>query len=283
MIGIFCLGGIAYYDYFYIYQRNQNLWSTLFLSQTQAISSFSELLAVFRSFWHWKFEYLNFAQWLLVILGLISFLRSIRDKNKDRLLVLIIIALGYLGFIVLFGKQFIYHDYYALATFGPGLVYLMILGLKILSERPNKGISTLILFVLALVSFSVGSSHYFERMNEYVVMGNQQYRHDFKWLKDIDETTDLYLNDTSKVFVIYEAEPNLALVYLHKKGIVFNREEMGREESNFYYWLDRRKPGFILCRNANLEMFKKEHTVFIEDTDVAFQNSDFTLFEVNGH
>lgn len=276
---VLCIAIIATYDYFHIYIRNQQLWSTLFLSKTNRISSGDELMGFLSAFWSWKFEYLNIVQWLIVLAAAFAFLYKMKSKESSNHLYILWIG-GLISIAYLFGVQFINHDYYILATFMPVFIYLMVKGIDKFMTLSFVGRFP-VLAILAVMSFSIGSTQHFNRNNETVEMRNGFYTFHYHWLERLAQDRDL--EKDAVVFVVYEMEPNLSLCYLDRKGIVFNREEMGREESNFYYWYNRRQPDYVLCRKENLELFRKQHSAEVSKYTVHKQTEDYTLFKTHGH
>ena len=276
---------ISYYDYYYIIQRNKELWSTLFLSQGNPISSFSDLFAVLNGMWHWKLEYFNMVQWIVLIIALIAaFYYWLKEKKGHRLRVFFGLSLlGVLGILWLFGLQFINHDYYFLASFMPLNLAFSLVGIRYITSIYSTIVMTIALCVIAVASFSLGSNQHFDRMSETCTIGTTHMRSEFQWLKNLKPIVNDLIAAEEKVFVLYEMEPNLSLVYLDRLGIVFNHEEMGREESNFYYWLERRKPDFILCRTKHFSTFEEQHQEFLEKCSLVKANGDYKLFRINGY
>ena len=108
------------YAKFLIIARNQALWSTLFLAQTNQISSIGDILDLLKALWRWKYEYLNGLQWSFALLVFLFVIikKRLNLKGDFKILYLLWFA-GILAILWLFGKQFVNHDYYALATFLP--------------------------------------------------------------------------------------------------------------------------------------------------------------------
>ncbi|MFY0643366.1 MAG: hypothetical protein JXR19_02760 [Bacteroidia bacterium] len=273
---------LAYYAKSQIINRNEELWSTLFLASTNPISNTGDFLHMLKGLWYWKYEYLNGIQWsisILIVLYVLVVKRSFKYTNIK--LLYTIWFIGIVAILWLFGNQFVNHDYYALATFMP----LLIIGLLQLTNRINwnRWVPAVVLILTGIVSFSYGSNQHFDRMSETCVINKQAMNFDFEWMRNLKNGIDNTVDESEKVFVVYGMEPNLSLVYLQRKGIVFNHEEMGREESNFYYWLERRQPEYVLCRVKYFELFKSEHNEFVGKSELLINHPEFVLLKTNGH
>lgn len=275
---------IAYYDYFQIHLRNKQLWSTLFLSSTHPITNITEFIDVLKAMYEWKWEYFSLPQWIIAIAALVyGLFISLKSKKWSQTRIFILFsALGLLAVLLLFGKQFIHHDYYFIASFYPILFFGILLGLKSLGSH-LKGLWNIVLILFSVLSFSFGSNQYFDRMSESCTMGGKHHFYAYEWLDKAQAVVQQNVEQENMIFVVYEMEPNLALVYFQRNGIVFNREEMGREESNFYYWLERRKPKYVLCRAQHLSLFEAEHADFIAKCKLLESNTDYNLYEIHGH
>lgn len=270
---------VGWYDYVHVIERNKELWSTLFLSDTNALSSFAELREVLKGMWKWRMEYLNAYQWIIVIIGFVYFFKM--DKSKFINTFTSLICLGLIAILILFGRQFINHDYYVLATFIPLILFCSALGFYELIKNKGK-IALFAVSLLVVLSFSEGSNQHFDRMSEDCVINDQAHHHYFEWLVDLQKETDKLIAADEKVFVVYQIEPNLSLSYIDRMGIVFNPEEMGREESNFYYWLERRQPHFVVCKQQFMPQFKQDHRAFVERCSIhTFEK--FSILRINGY
>ncbi len=273
----------AVFIYFYLSQlvieRNKSLWSTLFLASSAKIESFAQLTEVLKALWRWKLEYLNPYQWIVISLAIIWTFYTKRRLGDFAFY--LIITSGVLGVLYLFGAQFINHDYYALASFMPLLIYL---GMRAIAKIPRKGIAGIFaLICLSILSFSYGSNQHFDRMSETCTIHNQHYTFEFNWMKKNADQIKSIVEEDEMIFVVYGMEPNLSLSYFDRNGIVFNHEEMGRSESNFYYWLERRKPMYTLVRKKYADLFKKEHAEYFYQTELQLNHADFVLLKNRGH
>jgi hypothetical protein len=279
--GLFLLSLIAWYDYQYVYQRNIELWSTLFLSETQMPESAAVVQRIFESIWLFLPEYMNVVQWSILLMG-IALMFGIKFLSKHWLLISLF-STGALAIFLLFGKQFIYHDYYVIAPYLPIAIGIQMLTVKQAGLFMRRTALSLLLLVLAVISFSLGSSRAFARMSERTTLKGSAQLNETTWLENAGNWFSDHTKQSSKVFVVYEMEPNLALVYLNRTGIVFNEEEMGRDTSNFYYWLERRKPEYILCRRQNQIEFYKEHADFYQSCNLSFESEEFIILKPHGY
>ena len=147
----------------------------------------------------------------------------------------------------------------------------------------NSWIAGIVLVLSSIVSFSFGSNQHFSRMSENCIINGEAMSFDFEWMKSLKNGINNTIAEDEKVFVVYGMEPNLTLVYLQRKGIVFNHEEMGREESNFYYWLDRRKPEYLICRAKYYPLFQSQHSDFLQRCELIKKQREFVVLKVNGY
>ena len=274
-------GGIAYYDYTYVYVVNTQLWSGVFMSTIVPITSWSELTEVLDTSLRFKNEYASKIQrWLVLLLAFISIftLRKTSLRN-EKVQFFILAALGLISFMLLFGPQFMHHDYYVLATIMPVAIYGTLLALRFTLKYVHPMTSLLILLLTSLVSFSNANNTYFARMSEEVNINGCTEYYPVNWLKDSHLILEDYVPSDELIVVPYAPEHNLSLLYLHRRGFTFNEEEMGREKDNpFNYYLETQRPKYIVLRTLHKGKFAVDQPDVLAKSTVVFTNSDFTLY-----
>ncbi len=278
-------GGVAYYDYVLVNLRNQALNSYVFLSGTRPAQSMQEFWNVFDTASRFLKEYFNAAQWTVFWLAVGFYLFRIKKiKLKDyRFQLVILLTLGLLSIIALFGVQYKDHDYYVLGTFMPIVLYLIVMALKGMSEYVHPRASLVLALIFAVTSFTLGSNRHFNRMSETVVIDGWPEKYERNWLVDADKKIAPFVKKDELVVAVYVPEPNFALIYVDRKGATFNTEEMGRDQSPFPWFLRFLKANFVVCKTSNVEQFKLDEAEFFIDAKVLYQDDDLTLFYGHGY
>lgn len=258
LYGILSVALIAYYDYSYFHAVNQKYFSPVFMSSGQPITSWQDFVAVWKGiqFWHGQFLTLPAS---IILTGLfavwaIKRKKNVRQTNASLFRFLIpISALGLIGFMALMGKQFIDHDYYYITAFTPlvGLLgYVFCFGV-ITKDFSNKKIILLASVVLSVWSIVLSIMEYSPRMQSHFFWKNRDLINDIEWVRNGDQILDnIGIAEDATVFVGYAAAPNTSLIYLDRKGKVFNHEEMTRDSANMDYWSNRIKPDYYIFPSA---------------------------------
>jgi hypothetical protein len=276
-----CIGaGIAYYDVYYVAEVNQRLWSTVFLSSTMPINSYEEFWHVLDTAWRFKDDYLTRTlRWFLLLIStgtLLSFTRKSYTQPAVQLLFLLII--GLLCISVLFGVQFMNHDYYVISTVFPILIY----GVFKVSARylpyvhPNT--TAILLGIITLLSFSQANSRYFERMSEIVHVKGSLESYAYKWLIGGEEKIAKWVSIEEHIYVCYAPEPNHSLVYFNRRGATFNTEEMSRDESPFWYYLKTIQPKCIVVQSSNVTQLMADQPRLLEIAENVYSDDKLTVF-----
>lgn len=276
---------VAYYDVVHVSQRNTYYYSFVFLSSTMEVQSFDEFFQIFNTASRFKSQYFNGAQrFLIFILSIVALLnvKKISLKNKNTQLVLLVCA-GLLAIILLFGVQFMNHDYYVIATFLPIALYLILKGIARISEFVHPRTSLILASIFAFVSFSQGNNAYFNRMSEVVWINNYAEYYERNWLIGAQDKVDSLIPENAPIMSVYSPEPNFALVYLNRKGVTINVEEMAREESPFRLYLNRLPIEYVICYSRFTEWFMRDQPVFVKQAEVLYQDEKFTLYKSNGY
>lgn len=274
-------GCIAYYDYTYVHLVNTELWSGVFMSRIVPITSWSEFTEVLDTSLRFKNEYASKIQrWLVIVLAITSFF-ALRKSNlrNEKVQFFILSTLGLVSFVLLFGPQFMHHDYYVLATIMPIAIYCTLLAFRFTLRYVHPVTSLFILLLISIVSFSNANSKYFARMSEEVSINGYTEHYPVKWLENSHLILADFVPKDELVIVPYAPEHNHSLLYLHRRGFTFNTEEMGRKEGNpFDFYLATQKPRYIVLRTEHKEQFAQDQPDFISKCDILFSNSNFILY-----
>ncbi|MEY2924143.1 MAG: hypothetical protein RLZZ337_691, partial [Bacteroidota bacterium] len=78
-------------------------------------------------------------------------------------------------------------------------------------------------------------------------------------------------------------EPNFSLVYLNRKGATFNKEEMGRDNSPFNWFIKEQKGQYVVCNQQFKSNFEHDQKAFLSKLEIAFEDDQFILYKVNGY
>ncbi|PCJ64383.1 MAG: hypothetical protein COA58_13600 [Bacteroidetes bacterium] len=278
-------GAVAYYDIFIVNGRNTIYNSYVFLSNTMPTKSWSEFIQIFDTASRFTGDYFNGAQRiliaLLVLVG-ITRIKTISFKNKNTQ-IFILIFLGLLSILLLFGVQYMNHDYYVIGTFMPITLYFIIKGVAYISEYIHPRTSLLLAGVFAITSFSIANQKYFNRMSEHVWINGYREVYYRNWLIGAENKIDKLIAKDDLVFSVYSPEPNLPLVYLNRKGITLNTEEMGRKGDPFGWLMKYHKTKYVICNSRFVNSFERDQPDFIANSTVIYQDSQFLLYQTNGY
>ena len=273
--------GVTYYDYHYVIELNKRLWATIFLSQTVPLTSLDEFWNVLDTAWRFKNDYFTTIQRWTFLLLLLGGLFGLRRRSFIRPLaqLYLLLVVGIFSIILLFGVQFMNHDYYILATISPALLYLLLRILAYYLPYVHPTASAIILGLLAIVSYSTANSRYFERMSEIVHVKGYPEQYLYKWLLHGEHKIEEYASKDQNIFVCYVPEHNHSLLYFDRKGATFNTEEMGRDESPLWYYLDRIKPSCIVVRSDKVEQLKQDQPQLVEMTEQVYGDEHLTIYQ----
>jgi hypothetical protein len=85
------------------------------------------------------------------------------------------------------------------------------------------------------------------------------------------------------VVVPYSPEHNLSLLYLHRRGFTFNKEEMGRKNGNpFNYYLETQQPKYIILKTTNKDQYAEDQPEILAKSSILYRNTNFILYRY-GH
>lgn len=242
---------IITYDYFHFYNRNRQLWSVVFMSESQPLDQWVFFHLFRKSILFWFGQWISVPQ--LVALLLVGVYTIFYHENKPfRIYSLVLISsfTGVAAFCYLMGRQFINHDYYFVSVFIP-LIFLIagsiLFFTRFNSEKFIRIPVLTVLFILLILSGAFAFNQYSERSSDYFTWRGRVILNELSWLKSAGQKLDSAgISKQSTVFVLYEFSPNTALVYLNRKGKTFNHEEMSRDSSNIFYWDNRIQPDLVI-------------------------------------
>jgi len=280
LLFLFIISFIAYYDYFLVNQRNKELYSVVFLSSPIPVTSWDEFVTIFDVASRFKYEYFNSIQQsfliILTLLSVINFKKSILNKSDKWLSILLV--LGLLSIVLLFGVQYMNHDYYFIGNFMPIILFISLKSIAFFSEYIQPRTSMFLALCFAVISFSQGNTRYFQRMSEVVNINGHPEPYPYKWLLQAKEKLKSHLKKDDLVLVVYVPEPNHSLVYLRQNGATFNAEEMSRDNSPFNYYLETLGAKYVMCKTQDIDQFKKDQPDFIKQSIIKFKDKDLTLY-----
>jgi hypothetical protein len=274
---------IAYYDFSHVIEKNKRLWAVIFLSESQPIQTWQDFSILIKQLIFWSDEYLSWPQklFLFLNLGLLFFgLKNRAKRNTFSFTFMGIAFLGFLGFLVVFGKQFFNHDYYFLAAVHPLFIMLGFIFAKTWCSAPTSLVSGrgILLLILVPICIFIGTSKTDARMEETFSVRGREITNKTEWLRNGEaKLEELGVLSEDPIFVLYEYSPNLPLVHFNRRGKVFDHGEMRRETEHFEYWYDRIKPTCIIVRNSFVnELKEKPHVqrVISDQTEL----DTFTIF-----
>lgn len=285
LVFIAITGFIALYDYYLVNQRNKELYSYVFLSHTRMAETWFEFKEIFKTARRFLGEYFNPAQWWLLGGLLVYALSRVRKWSNYRniLWLSILLLLGLLSIIVLFGIQYKDHDYYVLGTFFPIMLFIAALSLRSLLPYLHTRLSLVASLIFVSISFTQGSKRYYNRMSENVWINNALETYKRQWLIDADKKIAPFVDKEDWVYVVYVPEPNFSLIYLGRKGATFNTEEMGRENDPFTWFINEQNVKYVVCPKEKVPVFEVNQPWFMNESKLIYSDAYFNLYKRNGY
>jgi hypothetical protein len=222
---ILIAGNIAYVRYL-----NTTYKSSLFLSTTLPFDNWGEF-GLFIDKYYKDFmvhEYISIVQYpvyfLLIGFGVqLVVSRKIPGIYGYLFLVFLFPALAIFW---LFGKQYLYHDYYFISTFLPLVAYCLVVALIVMQKElsASTGIQGL---RVGMIAAMVMMFFFADFQNSRRVHLEKEFDMDysFRWLEGGSKLMDeLHIPANEHVVVADEAPPNLSLIYFDRKGYTMPRE-----------------------------------------------------------
>lgn len=283
VLGMLIIGMIVAYDYFYFHQVNRRLWSIIFMSETQPITSWQDLESIWKAVKYWWGQWMLLPQLILILLfTIVVFLKKpLAGKMGLAGLTLLISIPGLFAFMVLMGKQYINHDYYFIASLIPASFLLAgILWNRLESRSENVKQLIYLASVASMVWCGIEAFGSFEKRNsEHFTWKGRTILNEVEWMRDGGrKLTDLGISEDDRIFVLYEFSPNVPLVYFNRKGRVFNHEEMKRPAENISYWADRIRPHFVIMNKKWLSHFPHDQPLLYRQLLPVHHSGEMLLY-----
>lgn len=208
----------------------------------------------------WLFEYFLPIHYLIMIAAGFFFFKSVFKKYFEggEILWLILFSVPFMiGIFLLFGNQFVDHDYYFIAIFYP-LFCLVFVWFCIGLNTVFKNVQ--LKFGGILICATLVCTYYFAQSQQIARTGNaykgfEKYYH-FTWMIDGKKILDNnHIPANTKILVMGEEAPNLALVYFGREGQVIS-------------WYDTPKKIIQLMHEGNLDyllMQKEKYNSLLAD------------------
>jgi hypothetical protein len=272
---------VGAYDYYLVHKININYYAPVFMSQMNPVSGIKEWFGIIKAMKFWDTEYLTNPQYMIVsfsllVAGLKSGSTFRQQLFNPKFIYSSLILIGLLFWSVLFGRQLPDHDYYFLSSFFPLLLIFSALAIHRLIQSSGC-LSQILIPILAVWSLSIALSQFEDRQADHYRSGDFEINNHVGWLQDMNHSKELIPED-EMVFVFYEFEPNLSLVYLNRRGMVFNHEEMGRDTDHIAYWGNRLAPTHIVLRNEWIEKLKSQKPVLYAQMNLIFDTETYSIY-----
>ncbi|WP_276135022.1 ArnT family glycosyltransferase [Polluticoccus soli] len=225
---------IAYY--FYNQYLNKTYQSTLFLAKPYPFQEgeFDTYVNhAFKDFW--IREYFVLPQYLLLV-GIPAAGIPLLSKSREGRTVLATLGLFVLGVVamaLLFGHQFIQHDYYVVSIYFPLFGFMLINSVvairQQIEEKPARISIRSFAIGAMLILFVFADHHTYRRIH----LSDDRYYSGWKdnfstaWLKGTDKQLDeLGVSRKEHVVVVGENAPNLSFVYLDRSGYLLEEHQV---------------------------------------------------------
>ncbi len=271
---IVCLGIIISINYYFSIRANAMFKSSVFLSMSRHINKWTDFNDIWQSVVCWHREYFRETQYWVLLIALIVSLNP-RFRQKGVLLFKGILLVGMVCFVLLMGKQLMDHDYYAICTIIPVALMLCIDGLMLLTQGCFGGI-ILLYIVQNMAPYSLAQSQ--KRQAELYVLPCKDVNDNKGYmLEGADWITKNNIPKNAKIFVLYDFPLNTPLVYLDRKGMVFNHFKMQNNEL-IDFWLDFHKPNFFMVPVQWKEKLKTDRPDIVEKLDLVFNGKAVLIY-----
>lgn len=270
------------YDYVFFHKVNKDLFSPIFMSSGQPLTTWADWREFFKSTRYWLGQSVSLLQLgIILILSIYALLsRAKNSLNRDALIWIYII--GLLGFIGVMGKQFIHHDYYYITSLYP-LIFMLVSenGLERLLQ--NRVIKYAVI-VLTLGSFGLGLNLASKRFSHHYSWKNKGVAIDIAWMQGGGQTLNsIGIDPDATIFICYTAAPNTGLLHFNRNGKTFNHEEMTRNPkvANVYYWKDRLKPDYLIVPQVHIVNLKDDQPPLWEDMYLFAKRDNYSIYKLN--
>ncbi len=270
---LLCLVAISFVMLYFFYNKYylfKNFGSN-FLSYPLPPNSFKNaILTIFYTLYHESWRYFTIIHYgLLMYFGIIVFKhRKQLNLKKPILIYLSIVTLGILTYMFLMLQQFVAHDYYALDTFFPILIFWMIgvytyIPKHFLHSKLRYGLlfSTIILNLLVF--------YFGYKARDWSPL--EKTRKNFANANTVLDS--LQIPTSAKVLLIDSYSPNLAFIQLNRKGYCVMDTTKDNIQKAMQWNYD-----YIITQNFSYqESVLTPYPKFKEETRVFFSNNRFTI------
>jgi len=270
------------YDYIFFHKVNKDLFSPIFMSSGQPLSTWGGWQEFLKSIRFWSGQSISLLQLGVILLLSIYFVlnRSRINAKQDGLSWIYLI--GLVGFFGVMGKQFIHHDYYYITSVYPLL--FMIVDEDKLDQLMQKSITTYMVIALSLGSFGLGLNLASKRFNHHYKWKNKGVAIDISWMQGGAQTLNsIGIEPEATLFICYTAAPNTGLLHFNRNGKTFNHEEMTRNPkvANVYYWKDRLRPDYLIVPQVHIDNLKQDQPPLWDDMYLFAKREDYSIYKLN--
>ncbi len=264
--------GITYY--FTIY-ANLKYQSTVFLSSSRHINKVTDFSDIWENIVCWHREYFRETQYWVV---LISFMVSLNSRfvQKGVLIFKGIITLGMICFILLMGKQLMDHDYYAICTIVPFILMLSIDGLMLLT-RGCLGIFIFIYIIQKMAPFSLNQAK-LRQADVYPLPCREIWDYRSYLIESAEWVKKNKIAQTEVFFVLYDYPLNTPLVYLDRKGMVFNHQKM-KDKALVDQWFTQLKPTYTLLPKQWEKDLISDRPELVKQWKLVYEGKEVLIFD----
>ena len=246
--GFFMVLGVLIYDYVFLIDANNRLWSVIFMGKPNPILNFNDLTNALKGISFWRFEFFNLFQFMALVILMAFLIYKVKLIPVFFKELSVIVLIGLLFYFIGLGKQLIHHDYYFLSSFLPFILFAATLQTKQLLYLTKNKYKVALLIVSIAVSFN-SFNQAEARQHEYYTIRDNTLDNNLLWLKNGDQKlSEAGVGKNEVIFVLYDFAPNTSLVYFNRKGLVFNHEQMSRKEPHIEFWLEKLKPNYLVVK-----------------------------------
>ncbi len=261
--------------YYFTVRANAVFQSSVFLSMSRHINDWGNFSEIWESIVCWHREYFRETQYWIILIAFIVSLNT-RYKNNGVLWFKTIVFIGFICFILLMGKQLINHDYYAICTIIPVIIILSLDGLMILSKG-CIGALFLLYFVQNIAPQSIQQS--IKRQDEvYNLPCREIWDYKAYMIEGAQWVANTKIPKSDIIFVLYDYPLNTPLVYLDRKGMVFNHFKM-KDKSLINYWFNQLKPKYIVIPKQWTHCLKEDQIEITKTLEMVFQGNQVTIYK----
>ncbi|UYZ62081.1 glycosyltransferase family protein [Hymenobacter weizhouensis] len=187
------------------------------------------------------------------------------------------VVVGGLAFFALMGKQFIDHDYYALAPYAP-LLTLVVAGAAYVADRQQWQWSGVAAGVGVVVLLAIGWHRHTQRMQE--PYGNFSNYYSYHWMVNADAAlARARVPARAQVLVLGEDAPNLALVYLNRRGITWKSDLATVTETELLNRMQQKKLHYLILSQRNMRVFGPAHPDLLRTFRLVYATPNFVVYQ----